>query len=45
MSQYGADYMARQGTKWQDILTHYYKGASILSVEEQDAAASSGASA
>ena len=32
MSQYGADYMARQGTKWQDILTHYYKGASILSV-------------
>lgn len=24
MSQYGADAMARQGTPWQEILTHYY---------------------
>ena len=45
MSQYGADYMARQGTKWQDILTHYYKGASILSVEDAGTAASSQATA
>jgi stage II sporulation protein D len=26
MSQYGADYMARQGSSWRDILKHYYKG-------------------
>lgn len=24
MSQYGADYMARQGSTWQEILSHYY---------------------
>ena len=24
MSQYGADYMARQGSTWQEILLHYY---------------------
>lgn len=29
MSQYGADYMARQGSSWQEILAHYYPGAEI----------------
>ena len=29
MSQYGADYMARQGSTWQEILTHYYTGITI----------------
>lgn len=29
MSQYGADYMARQGSTWQEILTHYYTGVTI----------------
>lgn len=31
MSQYGADYMARQGFSWQEILLHYYAGAEIKS--------------
>lgn len=26
MSQYAADYMARQGSSWQEILKHYYTG-------------------
>ena len=29
MSQYGADYMARQGSIWEEILTHYYTGVKI----------------
>lgn len=29
MSQYGADYMARQGSDWQEILRHYYTGIKI----------------
>lgn len=29
MSQYGADYMARQGSSWKEILLHYYKGVEI----------------
>lgn len=29
MSQYGADYMARQGSTWQEILLHYYQGTEI----------------
>lgn len=29
MSQYGADYMARQGSKFDEILKHYYKGVEI----------------
>jgi stage II sporulation protein D len=29
MSQYGADYMARQGSNYTEILTHYYKGTKI----------------
>ncbi len=30
MSQYGADYMARQGSTWEEILKHYYKGVEII---------------
>ncbi len=29
MSQYGADFMARQGSSYEEILKHYYKGAEI----------------
>lgn len=29
MSQYGADYMARQGSTWQEILLHYYTDVEI----------------
>ena len=29
MSQYGADFMARQGSTYEEILKHYYKGAEI----------------
>lgn len=31
MSQYGADYMARQGSSWREILNHYYPGTEIVS--------------
>lgn len=31
MSQYGADYMARQGFEWSEILKHYYTGVEIVS--------------
>lgn len=31
MSQYGADYMARQGSTWREILKHYYTGIEIES--------------
>ncbi len=29
MSQYGADYMARQGSSWEEIIRHYYSGVEI----------------
>jgi stage II sporulation protein D len=29
MSQYGADFMARQGSTYDEILKHYYKGTEI----------------
>lgn len=29
MSQYGADYMARQGSTWEEIIKHYYTGVDI----------------
>lgn len=29
MSQYGADFMARQGSTYKEILEHYYKGAKV----------------
>lgn len=34
MSQYGADYMARQGSNYQDILLHYYTGVDIEKIEK-----------
>ncbi len=33
MSQYGADYYARQGMTWREILAHYYPGTEILPAE------------
>lgn len=33
MSQYGADYMARQGFSYKEILEHYYRGAKIVQSE------------
>ncbi len=30
MSQYGADYMARQGFSWHEIIKHYYPGTEIV---------------
>ncbi|MDR1628668.1 MAG: stage II sporulation protein D [Oscillospiraceae bacterium] len=33
MSQYGADYMARQGSSYEDIIKHYYTGVSIATME------------
>lgn len=33
MSQYGADFMARQGSTYEEILSHYYKGAKITETE------------
>ncbi len=33
MSQYGADFMARQGSTYEEILAHYYKGAKITETE------------
>lgn len=30
MSQYGADYMARQGASWQEILNYYYANIEII---------------
>lgn len=32
MSQYGADYLARQGYTWEEILTHYYTGVTITEI-------------
>ncbi len=32
MSQYGADYMARQGASYKEILKHYYSGVTINDV-------------
>lgn len=29
MSQYGADYMARQGSTWEEIIKHYYTGVEV----------------
>ena len=33
MSQYGANAMAREGSSWQEIVTHYYTGVDIQPVE------------
>ena len=34
LSQYGADYLARQGSDYRAILEHYYTGASVVEREE-----------
>lgn len=34
MSQYGADYYARQGYTWQEIISHYYTGVDIVKNEK-----------
>ena len=33
MSQYGADYMARQGSTYEEILSHFYKGTDLVRVQ------------
>lgn len=35
MSQYGADYMARQGSSYQEILAHYYTGSRLVQLQEK----------
>lgn len=35
MSQYGADFMARQGSSYDEILYHYYKGTQILTTNNK----------
>lgn len=32
LSQYGADYMARQGSGYEEILLHYYTGTQLAQV-------------
>lgn len=32
LSQYGADYYARQGYSWQEIIAHYYPGTQIAEI-------------
>lgn len=34
LSQYGANYMARQGSSWQEIITWYYTGVSIGTIAD-----------
>ena len=34
MSQYGADYYARQGLTWQEIIAHYYPGTTLTKAEK-----------
>ncbi|MCR4615864.1 MAG: stage II sporulation protein D [Clostridiales bacterium] len=34
MSQYGADYMARQGSSWEEIVRHYYSGVEISKAKQ-----------
>lgn len=33
MSQYGADYLARQGNSYEDIIKHYYTGVQIATIQ------------
>lgn len=35
LSQYGADFLARQGKTYEEILLHYYTGVSIISKNEE----------
>lgn len=34
LSQYGANYMAKQGSTWQDIITWYYTGVSLAGLQD-----------
>lgn len=34
MSQFGADYMAKQGSNYKEILTSYYKGCEVIKVKK-----------
>ena len=34
MSQYGADYRARQGQTYEQILKHYYTGVELVSIND-----------
>lgn len=34
LSQYGADGMAKNGSSYTDIITHYYQGVEIINIEE-----------
>lgn len=36
MSQYGADYYARQGMTWQEIISHYYPNTQIIIYRSSD---------
>lgn len=33
LSQYGADYMGRQGSGYREILTHYYPGSQLVQIQ------------
>lgn len=35
LSQYGADYMARQGSSYREILAHYYQGSQLVEVDNK----------
>ena len=34
MSQYGADYLARQGKSYEDILKYYYSDVAVATLEK-----------
>ena len=34
MSQYGADYLARQGKSYEDILKYYYSDVAVAALEK-----------
>ena len=36
LSQYGADYMARQGATFDEILTHYFTGAKLSAAQSEE---------
>lgn len=36
MSQYGANFLAKEGKNWKDILNHYYTGIEIIDIKDFD---------
>lgn len=36
MSQYGADYFAKQGKTYQEILSHYFPGTTLISISKKE---------